>query len=167
LQSVFACQSFQSYFHLIQLHFFFHFLFPLFVSQGIIQAPLNAHRLRQWRIGFTHIAFERKTGIGLFKNVPGWAGSPAEVALIVFLSIDYIFVSAHAFGNSIFARVHRKIYISQGFTNQMDAGPRRIIAAVFWGSVKGGAYDLACPAAIAFIYVNLDYLDFLFNFAHF
>jgi hypothetical protein len=65
-----------------------------------------------WRIVFTHITFERKTGIGFFENVPGWAGSPAEVALVVLLSVNHIFVSAHTFGFSILTRVYRKIYVS-------------------------------------------------------
>jgi hypothetical protein len=89
-----------------------------------------------WRIVFTHIAFERETGIGFFENVPGWAGSPAEVALVVFLSVNHIFVSAGTFGFSILTRVHRKIDVSQWFTNHPDTRPRRIIAAIFRFGVK-------------------------------
>jgi hypothetical protein len=64
-----------------------------------------------WRIVFTHIAFERETGIGFFEKIPGWAGSPAEVALVVFLSVNHIFVSARTFGFRILTRVYRKIYV--------------------------------------------------------
>ena len=52
-------------------------------------------------------------------------------------------------------------------TNQPNTRPRRIIAAIFWVSVKGGADYLTCPATIAFIKIDLDCLDFLLNFAHF
>jgi len=51
--------------------------------------------------------------------------------------------------------------------NHANAGPRRIIAAVFRRSVKGGAYDLACPATVAFIKINFDaFHDFLFFLTH-
>jgi hypothetical protein len=119
-----------------------------------------------WRIVFTHIAFERETGIGFLENVPGWAGSPAEVALFVFLSVNHIFVSASTFGFSILARVYRKIDVPYGFTNQPNASPCRIIAAIFRVGVKGGANDLTCPATIALIKIDLDGLDFLLNLAH-
>jgi hypothetical protein len=88
------------------------------------------------RIVFTHIAFERETGIGFFENVPGWAGSPAEVALAVFLSVNYIFVSASTFGFRILTRVYRKIDISYWIPNQPNTRPRRIIAAIFRFGVK-------------------------------
>jgi hypothetical protein len=89
-----------------------------------------------WRIVFTHIAFERKTGIGFFENVPGWAGSPAEVALTVFFSVNHIFVSARTFGLRILPRVYRKIDVSQWVTNQPNTRPRRIIAAILRFGVK-------------------------------
>jgi hypothetical protein len=52
-------------------------------------------------------------------------------------------------------------------TNQPNARPLRIIAAIFWVSVKGGADYLTSPATIAFINIDFDCLDFLLNFAHF
>jgi hypothetical protein len=92
-----------------------------------------------WRIVFTHIASQRETGIGFFENVPGWAGSPAEGTLVVFLSVNHIFISAHTFGWSILTRVYRNIYVFKWITNHPNTRPRRIIAAIFWRSVKGGA----------------------------
>jgi hypothetical protein len=89
-----------------------------------------------WRFIFAHIAFERETGIGFFENVPGWAGSPAEVALTVFLSINHVFISATTFGLSELTRIYRKIYVPEWLTNQPDTRPRRIITAIFWVSVK-------------------------------
>jgi hypothetical protein len=38
--------------------------------------------------------------------------------------------------------------------NHPNTRPRRIIAAVFWLGVKGGAYQLACPATIALIDID-------------
>jgi hypothetical protein len=119
------------------------------------------------RIVFTHIALERETRIGFLENVPGRAGSPAEVALAVFLSVKHILVSASTFGFRILPRVNGKINVSDGVTNQPNTRPCRIIAAIFWLRVKGGADDLACPATIAFINIDLDQLDFLLNLAHF
>jgi hypothetical protein len=119
------------------------------------------------RIVFTHIAFERETGIGFFENVPGWAGSPAEVALAVFLSVNDIFVPASTFGFRILPRVDREIDIPYGIPNHPNTRSRRIIAAIFRLSVKGGADDLACPATVALIKIDLDCLNFLLNLAHF
>jgi len=118
------------------------------------------------RIVFTHIAFERETGIGFFENVPGWAGSPAEVALAVFLPVNHIFVSAGTFGFRILPRVYREIDISDRVTDHPDTRSRRIIAAVFRFGVKGGADNLAGPATVAFIKIDLDDLHFLLNLAH-
>ncbi|MCK7471305.1 MAG: hypothetical protein MZU95_11385 [Desulfomicrobium escambiense] len=44
-QSVLVDHGLQSDLHVLQLHFFFDFLFPLFVNQGVIKAPLNTQGL--------------------------------------------------------------------------------------------------------------------------
>jgi hypothetical protein len=119
------------------------------------------------RIIFTHIAFERETRIWFFENIPGWAGSPAEVTLAVFLSVNHIFVSASTFGFRILTCVNRKIDVSDGITNQPNTRPCWIITAIFWLGVKGGADDFTCPATIAFIKINLDDFNLLLNFTHF
>ena len=164
LQSIFVYQRFQPYLHILRLYLFFNFLFPLFVSEGIIDAPLNTQWLFLWRVVFTHVAFERESGIGLFESVPGGAGSPAEVALVVFLPVNHIFVPAHTFGYGILPRVDRKIDVSKWIINHPDTRPRRIIAAISGVSVKSRANHLACPTTIAFGKINLDCLDFLLNF---
>jgi hypothetical protein len=119
------------------------------------------------RVILTHITFKRKTGIRFFKNIPGRTGGPAKVALGIFLSVKHIFVSAHTFGRRIFTRIYRKIYISYRVTDHPDARPRRIIAAIFRVSVKGGADYLAGTATITFFDIDLNCLDFLLNFGHF
>jgi hypothetical protein len=119
------------------------------------------------RIVFTHITFERKAGIGFFEKFPGWARSPAEGTLVVFLSINHIFVSPHTFGCSILTRVYRNIYVFQRVANHLDARPRRIIAAIFRRSVKGGADYFTGPATIALVSINFYcFDDFLFLLAH-
>jgi hypothetical protein len=64
-------------------------------------------------------------------------------------------------------RIYRNIYVFQGVTDHPNAGPRRIVAAVFRGSVKGGTGHLACPAAVAFIDIHsYRFYYFLFFLTH-
>ena len=59
-----------------------YLLLPLLVDQSIGQAPLNAHGLGQGGIGLAHVALQGQTGVGLFEDVPGRAGGPAEGAAL-------------------------------------------------------------------------------------
>jgi hypothetical protein len=113
---------------------------------------------------FTHIAFERETGVGLFEQVPGWARGPAEGALVIFLAVNDVFIPASAFGDSIFACVDRDIDISQWVTSHPDTRSLRIIAAIFRRSVEGGTDNLAGPTAVAFTDINFNsFYGFLFT----
>ena len=126
-------------------------------------APLNTQRRF---FAFTHIAFQRETGIGFFELVSGWAGSPAEGALVVFFSVNCVFASAGTFGYSILARVNRNKDVCQWVSNHPNTGSGRIVAAIFWLGMRRGTDHLTCPASIAFI--NIDFNrpdDFLFFLA--
>ena len=82
-----------------------------------------------------------------------------------FPSMMYLSLPMHSAGACI-TGVTGMIYIAQGVAHQSDAGPCRVVAAVFRRGVKGGADHLARPAAIAFIRINLDCFDLFLNFAH-
>src|SRR3972149_10199555 len=98
---------------------------------------------------------------------PGRAGSPAEVTVAVFLSVNHILVFAHTLGRSILTRVYGKTYVSYWVTDHANTGPLRVITAIFWRRVKGGADYLACPATIAQVGIDPDRLDYLLSYAHF
>jgi len=132
-----------------------------------MHAPLNTQRFFFGRFVLTHIAFKRQTGIGFFESVSGRARSPAEAALVVFLPIDDIFVSAHAFGGSIFTSEYRNPYVFDRMANDPDTRPGRVIAAIFRRCMNERADYLARPAAVTLIGINLDRLDFLRYFSHF
>jgi hypothetical protein len=166
LHSISIRKRFQPDIHISRFFRFFHFLFSFFINQGVVQTPLNAHRLFQRRIGFAHIAFERKTGIRLLEGFSGGTGRSAEIAFIVFFSINDVFVAAHAFGDGVFTRVDRKKQIAERFADQADARSGWIVAAVFRRRMKGGADDFACPAAIAFVDIDLNNFDLPLNFGH-
>jgi hypothetical protein len=167
LQSIFIRERFQPDLHISRFFPFLHFLFLFFIDQRVVQTPLNAHGPIQGRIGFTHIAFERKSGIGFLENIPGGTGGSAKIAFFVFSSVNDVSVPTHAFSHGMFARVDRKKHIAQGFSNQSDSGSGRIAAAVFRRRMKGGADDFACPAAIAFIHIDFNNFDLLISFGHF
>ena len=114
-----------------------------------------------------HVAFKREAGVGLFENIPGWTGSPAEVALAVFLAVDHIFVPAHAFRLDILTGIDRNKDVFDRVPDQPDTGPGRIVGAIFGRSVKGCADYLTCLAAIALIHIDFNCLNFLLNFVHF
>jgi hypothetical protein len=124
-------------------------------------APLDT---QGFIFAFTHIAFERQTGVRFFEQVPGGTGSSAESTLVVFLAVDDVFIPAGTFGDCIFTCVDRNINISQWLTGHPDTRSLRIIAAIFRHSVKGGADDLTGPATVAFADINFYRLyGFLFS----
>jgi hypothetical protein len=71
-----------------------------------MHAPLYA---QGFFFALTHIAFQRKPGVGFFEFLPGWTRCPAKSTLVIFLAVNGVFISAGAFGNRIFAPVDRNV----------------------------------------------------------
>jgi hypothetical protein len=167
LQPIFAGQGCQPCFHLVEIFYFFRFLFSFLVDKGFVQTKLNAHRLGQGRIGFAHVALEGQSGIRLFENISGGTGGSAKAAFIIFFSIDHVFIPAHALGRRIFSCIYGQENILQRIADQADSGSPGIIAAVFRSRMKSRTDDFTSPASIALIQIYLDDLDLFPNPAHF
>jgi hypothetical protein len=70
-----------------------------------------------------------------------------------------VFVPTGTFGNGVLSGKHRKPYVLEPMGDDPYARTGRIDLAPFGRSVNGGADNLASPAAVTLVRINLDCLD--------